>query len=287
VSAGPGFGLRRPREVGALLGDAWRLYRGRFLTFWLIALAVIVPVDLIVSGLGLEQLFKGYDPSPPLEETGIEIGVSYLVTAPLIAAMTTYAVLAADRGELRGAAAPITAGLEAFTPLFGAILLAGAGIVLGLFAFILPAFYLLIRWYFVPQAVVVDGRRGTEALSRSGELVKSSWWRCLGVILLAAIASFLPAQLIQIPALAAADSADSAALALLGGMLARTLTAPFVAIVAVLLYFDLRARKEGAAEPASVSTSAAEPPPGEPPPAHDLDLPEAPAGAPKRDNGGQ
>jgi Membrane domain of glycerophosphoryl diester phosphodiesterase len=282
VSAGPGLGLRRQRDVGALLGDAWRLYRGNFLTFWLIALAVIVPVDLIVSGLGLEQLFKGYDPTPPLEETGIEIGVSYLITAPLIAAMTTFAVMAADTGELRGAGRPITAGLEAFTPLFGAILLAAGGIALGLLAFVLPAFYLLIRWYFVPQAVVVDGRRGTEALARSAELVRSSWWRCLGVILLAAIASFLPAQLIQIPALAAADAADSAALALLGGMLARTLTAPFLAIVAVLLYFDLRARKEGPAAPAQAA--AAPPAPGEAPSAQDLELPEAPAGAPKRDN---
>jgi Membrane domain of glycerophosphoryl diester phosphodiesterase len=284
VSAGPGSGLRRRREVGALLGEAWRLYRRNFLTFWLIALAVIVPVDLIVSGLGLEQLFDGYDPTPPIEQTGIEIGVSYLVTAPLIAAMTTVAVLAAERGELRGAGGPITTGLEAFTPLFGAILLAAAGIALGLLAFVLPAFYLLIRWYFVPQAVVVDGRRGTDALARSSELVKSSWWRCLGVILLAAIASFLPAQLIQIPALAAADAADSAAVALLGGMLARTLTSPYVAIVAVLLYFDLRARKEGEAVAAPASGAA---PAAEAPPAHDLDLPEAPPGAPKRENGEQ
>jgi hypothetical protein len=38
--------------------------------------------------------------------------------------------------------------------------------------FILPGVYLAVRWYFVPQAVVIDGARGPAALTRSGQIVR-------------------------------------------------------------------------------------------------------------------
>src|SRR2546430_16884987 len=71
-------------------------------------------------------------------------------------------------------------GLEAFRPVFGALVIAAAGVVLGLFVFILPGIWLFVRWAFVPQAVVLDGRRGVAALQRSAELVTGSWWRGFG-----------------------------------------------------------------------------------------------------------
>jgi hypothetical protein len=45
------------------------------------------------------------------------------------------------------------------------------------------------------------------------------------------------------PAALLAEAVDLQAVALLGSILAETLTAPFVALVATLLYFDLKARK--------------------------------------------
>jgi hypothetical protein len=268
VSADPRYALRRPREVGAIVGDAFALYRRHFWIFAVIGAVVVVPVNLIVIGLGLEQLFSGYDPTPPVEHQLIELAAAFLLMLPLVTAMTTYALLELDAGKLRGPGGPIMSGLEAFTPLFFSVVLAAAGIVLGLFVFILPGIYVLVRWYFVPQAVVVDGRRSVEALSRSGELVRGYWWRTLGIVLLANVAAIVPASLVQLPFVAGADAADSSGIALAGQIIAMTITWPFTAIAVTLLYFDLRARTEGVSPPS--------PPPPVPEPPRDLDRPEAP-----------
>jgi hypothetical protein len=249
VSARPRVELNRTRDLGALFRDGAGHYLRELPVFLALSAAVVAPVELIVSGIGLEQLSSGYDPSPPAAEQGIQIAVSYLVIVPLVTAMVVHAMLAGDRGEglaagrAVAAGRSISAGLEAFAPVFAAMLIAGAGVALGLLLFIAPGIYLGVRWYFVPQAVVVDGTRNVGALRRSGELVQGSWWRVLAIGLLAGLAAIVPAALVELPFAAAAESADRDALALLGGIVAETITTPFVAIVATLLYFDLRERR--------------------------------------------
>ena len=270
MSADQSPALRRPRAVGALLGDGLRYYTRHFGTFLAIGAAVVVPVYLIVLGLGLEQLFSGYDETPPVSHTVIEFVTTFLIVGPLIVAMSTYALLAADEDRLTGPAVPIAAGLESFTPIFLAVVIAAVGITVALITIVI-GIYLLVRWYFVAQAVVVDRRSGVAALTRSGELVQGSWWRVLGVVLLAAVATLVPAALVQIPFEVGADAADSAALSLAGNIAATALVAPYSAIVATLLYFDLRARKEGvpaASVPAAPAEDGAAPP--------ELERPEAP-----------
>jgi hypothetical protein len=117
------------------------------------------------------------------------------------------------------------------------VLLAGLGVALGL-VLILPGIYLAIRWFFVPQTVVIDGERGPGALRRSGDLVQGSWWRTFGIVLLCQ----LPAVLIGVPFASLAASADRQLFALIGEIVTQTVVAPFVALLATLLYYDLRAR---------------------------------------------
>ena len=93
------------------------------------------------------------------------------------------------------------------------------------------------------QAVVIDNARSTEALRASWRLTNGFWLRTFGVILLANIAAFLPASLVVLPLQALAESADRQAISLAGMILTETLTAPFVALVSTLLFFDLKARR--------------------------------------------
>jgi hypothetical protein len=154
-----------------------------------------------------------------------------------------HALLALADGRRPRTGAAITSGLEAFRPIFLAVVISAAGVLLGFIAFVLPGIWLAVRWYFVPQAVVVDGRRGVGALERSAELVKGQWWRVFGVIIFAVIAAGIPGTLIEIPFNLLANSADSSALALLGQIVASAITAPFEALMLTLLYFDLLARR--------------------------------------------
>jgi hypothetical protein len=235
--------LGRPRDLSALMGDSLRILFRHFGTFMALSAVVVVPVHLIVSGVGLEQLTAGYDSSPSIEETIIPTAVSFLVVAPLIAAICIHALHSVAEGRRPRAGASLVEGFEAFTPIFLAILLAAVGIAAGLLLLIVPGVYVAVRWYFVPQTVVIEGARGPGALSRSWDLTAGFWWRTFGVLVVANLAALVPALLLSAPLAAVAESTDRALWSLVGAIATETLTAPFLALVSTLLYYDLRARQ--------------------------------------------
>jgi hypothetical protein len=238
-----GFELARPRDITALFGDALRVYYSNFGTFLLLAVAIVVPVHLVVSGIGLEQLTADYDDSPPPGELIIPTVVSFLVVVPLITATCIHALRAVAGGGPLGGGKAITAGFEAFAPIFLAIVLAAVGIAIGLVLLVLPGIYLAVRWFFVPQTVVLEEARGPGALRSSGEIVKGFWWRTFGIVILANLAATVPSLLLTVPFAGIAEQSDRAIWSLIGQMLAESITTPFIALLSTLLYFDLRARR--------------------------------------------
>jgi Membrane domain of glycerophosphoryl diester phosphodiesterase len=235
--------LDQPREVGELFRDALSVYGSHLLAYLAIGAAVVLPVQLIVSGLGLEQLSGPYDSSPSTGELGISTAVSFLVIGPLITAICIHSLRSVAGGEGAAPGRSIRAGLEAFTPLFVAMLLAALGVGVGLVALILPGLYLAIRWFFVPQTVVVEDQSGINALVRSGELVRGRWWRTFGIVVLAWVAAQIPSVVVGLPLTSLAASADRQVYALIGESLTQVVASPFVALVSTLLYYDMRARQ--------------------------------------------
>jgi hypothetical protein len=241
--------LARPRDLSALVGDALRVLVRHFGTFLALSAVVVVPVHLIVSGIGLEQLTAGYDSSPSVAETVIPAAVSFLVVAPLINAICIHALHSVAEGSRPRARRSVVEGFEAFTPIFLAVLLAAGGIAAGLLLLIAPGVYVFVRWYFVPQTVVIEGARGPGALSRSWDLTAGFWWRTLGILVVGNLIALLPVVLLAGPLAAVADSTDRALWSLLGTIATETVTAPFLALLSTLLYYDLRARRRQAAMP--------------------------------------
>jgi hypothetical protein len=237
--------LERPRDAGALLRDAFSVYRRHFWTFLAIGAIVVVPSELIVSGVGLDQLSARYDATPSFAEAAIPGAVSYLVVAPLVSAICVFALRSVASGDSPRAREAVIKGFEMFTPLFFAVLLAALGIALGLLL-IVPGIYLFVRWYFVPQVVVMESQQATAALRGSSRLAEGAWWRTFGLIVLVNVAALLAALVIGSPFTAAADSTDRAAWSLAGQILAAVITQPFGALYSTLLYFDLRQRRRGA-----------------------------------------
>jgi hypothetical protein len=235
--------LARPRDLSALVRDALRVLLRHIWTFIALSAVVVVPVHLIISGIGLEQLTARYDSSPTVAETIIPTGVSFLVIAPLINAICIYALHSVAEGGQPRPGRSIVEGFEAFRPIFLAILLAAVGIAAGLLFLILPGIYLAVRWYFVPQAVVIEEARGPGALSGSWRLTDGFWWRTFGILVVGNLVALLPALVLAAPLNAVAESTDRAVWSLIGTMATETLTAPFLALLSTLLYYDLRARR--------------------------------------------
>ena len=150
------------------------------------------------------------------------------------------------RERPRAREALLRPGSTSFAPIFLAVLLAGIGIALGLVLLILPGIYLAVRWYFVPQAVVVDGRAGHR---RPRAFAASSCAGAGGAP--SGCSSWQPGRAApggcSSPRFGASPRAPTAQSGRSWARsLAETITAPFVALFSTLLYYDLRARRRAA-----------------------------------------
>ena len=248
------------RGLGAILGDSMRLYFRHFPTFVAVGLSVVVPVEVIVSGVGLSRFGSGFEEPKP-EESAITLVAHGLVTTPLVSAMTVFMVLALARGEVPGARGVIQAGLDLFRPVFWPVAMAiaavvsVAGICIALTAgvdqsfglLVLIPIYLVVRWYFVPHAVVAGEERGLSALRASWRLTRGWVLRAGGILLLGGLLLGIAGQVAAVPLLAVAEGTESGVVLVLYSALAQGLAAPALALVSVLLYFDLRSRAGAAA----------------------------------------
>jgi len=134
-------------------------------------------------------------------------------------------------------------------------LLAGVGAI----AAIMLTIWFSIMFRMVGPAVVLEREGPAQALARSWRLVRGSFWRVLGITLLAGLIVLVTAGVLQIPfgLLAAAAGGGNSLLpstggnvasiliSAVGGVVAGAVARPISAGVAVLLYVDLRMRREG------------------------------------------
>jgi len=128
---------------------------------------------------------------------------------------------------------------------FGALLLTWLVIGLGLVACIVPGVYLSLGYALVPAALMIEGVRGTQAMSRSWQLAQGHMLRIFVVLFLSQLLSGIVAQILQLPALFFGPTQTGfIAQGILAGV-AQGLVTPIPVIALVLLYYDIRVRKEG------------------------------------------
>jgi hypothetical protein len=134
-------------------------------------------------------------------------------------------------------------------------LLAGVGAI----AAIVLTSWFSIMFRMAGPAVVLEQEGPAQALARSWRLVRGSFWRVLGITLLAGLIVLVTAGVLQVPfGLLAAmagggnsllpstgGNAASILISAVGGVVAGAVARPISAGVAVLLYVDLRMRREG------------------------------------------
>lgn len=239
MSTGGGPEVDRPRTIGELLREGFALLAGRPLAFIAVGFAFTAPIELVVSGVGLEQLTGRYVEKLQPIEVVVGTLTSYVLVTPLITVGCAMLVV----GAAPTAGRALVQTMESSTPLLLAAIAAAAGVAIGLFLLIIPGLYLAVRWFLFPQAVALEGRSGVAPLRRSGELTEGNWFRAAGILLLANLIALLPGGLITIPFAALALEIDREWPVLAGQILGEAITAPIVAVIATLLFFDLRARQ--------------------------------------------
>jgi hypothetical protein len=130
--------------------------------------------------------------------------------------------------------------LRAVTPVIGQLIVvafvAALGVLVGLFLIIVPGLILLTLWSVAAPVVVLERPPGLRALARSRELVSGNGWQVFGVILVLDLLLAIVAGGLEIAASSAGTGAGIVVTVVLS-----VLTAPFAALAAAVLYFELRA----------------------------------------------
>jgi hypothetical protein len=235
--------LPRPLGIGEILSTAFRLYQRHWRTLLAIAAVVVVPLTLLQYLLGDWIRTRGEVTSLQQVSTATwAVGAAGLVAG--LAGLLMYLVLT---GAITRAVAAEDPSLEqsyrfGFHRLGSVLLvsvLVGLATIAGLILFIIPGIWIGVRLAVSVEALVVEGRRGTQAMGRSWELVGGHWWHAFGALVVAGLLTGVVNAVITTPFNNTGWFVQAVAAAV-----ATVITMPYSVLVGVLLYLDLRARKE-------------------------------------------
>ncbi len=136
--------------------------------------------------------------------------------------------------------------LGAVTPVFWQLvavaIVAAVGVAIGLVLLVIPGLILMTIWFVAAPVVVLERPGVFAALRRSQELVAGNGWQVFGVIFLLVIMVVMVGSVIEL----GAESAGAAA-GLVAWVVVGILAAPFSALAAAVLYFQLRGPQVSAA----------------------------------------
>lgn len=227
----------RAMSFAEILDTGFQLLRNHFTLLVGLSLVMYAPIGLL--SVVLEIL-------PPAESMSaaaialalIPLALAVVVAAPIVAAAITHAVGALYLGDEVTFEGALRAALSILLPLMGTSILAYLAIFAGFLLLVVPGVYLAFAFFLLWQVMVLEGVFGIAAMRRSHELMKGNMLRALGVLLISAVivgvvSSGLQLVLSIVPVLGA-----------LGSALAQAVSNVFTTAVAVVLYFEIRCRKE-------------------------------------------
>jgi hypothetical protein len=259
--------LPRPLGIGEILSTAFQLYRRHWRTLLAIAAVVVVPLTLLQYLLAAlvrtqaEVTRNGVVVETPTWAVGF-YGLLAVLAGILMYLVLTGAITRAVAAEVAGedpsleqsyrfgfhrlGSVLVVSILVGLATLGGLILLLIPGIYIGgrileliPLLYLIPGIYIGVRLAVSIEALVVEDRRGTEAMGRSWGLVGGHWWHAFGTLLVAWLLIGVVNAVITAPFGATNWFVQGVAAAV-----ATVVTLPYGVLVGVLLYLDLRARKE-------------------------------------------
>lgn len=253
MMGGPQGGIP-PKTVGDILSAAFNIYKANASKLVLVIALVVVPLSLI-GALFFGVVFAperievgGTGSGVVVDYAGRSWGANLLVAsigaliAIIISAILQAAILRAAAQATIGDPVDVEASYRYGFKRLGSVillsLLVGLIVAVGFILLIVPGIIFLVFLSASIPVLIVENRRGTEAMSRSWNLVKGHFWHALVVILVAALIVGVVSGIIG------AIGGDNWFVRWIFTSIAQIVTAPFAALVSVLLYLDLRARSE-------------------------------------------
>jgi hypothetical protein len=254
-SAGGG-GQIPQRGVGDIISTAFDIYKANATNLLTIVAIVVVPLSFIgafltgvvfapdkIESIAITgETIEISDTSFGLAVGGAIVGalIAVVISAVLQAAIMRGAALASV-GDPLDVEASYRYGFRRLGSVILISLLVGIAVAIGFVLFVIPGLFLLVKFAVSIPALVVEDRRGTDAMSRSWNITKGFFWHVVGVMVVAWLVTFVVSLVIGA---IGAIFGDLWLIRWIFSAASQILTAPFTALVTVLLYVDLRARSE-------------------------------------------
>src|SRR5215510_1162366 len=214
-----------------VLTEAWDLYRRFASHFLLISFVIYVITAAVVALLSLAGV------GGAIVGAIMSFAAIYVVQASLIKAVQDVrdGRVDLDLGQTVQAAGPF------ILPVIGASILASIGIAIGFFLLIVPGLILLTYWCLIVPLIVIGGAGVFDSFGHSMQTVRGYAWRVFGTyvlvfLILIAFAIVLGFVLILLPLWLRS---------FVNNLVTGTLIAPFLALVATLIYYRLTAAHAG------------------------------------------
>jgi hypothetical protein len=250
----------RPMGVGEVLDGGIRLARGNYRILVLTAAWGLVPLVVIgaiinLLGGGTQQIVATIVRNPALALVFFVLGIAGFIMFSLSYVAVTLACSRLITGET--APEDLRAGVLYRLALgrLGAyvLLLILYGILAVPLIILFPlGIFLVVRWSVSSIALVIERAGPLASLGRSWDLTRGSWWHTLGAFVVGSILLII-VDYVALAIFAAIGAAFSfagvtligAILTSIANLLASLLTTPFSLAIYVVLYYELRARREG------------------------------------------
>ncbi len=248
----------RPLEIGDLLDETFRMYRRHFLLFAGISALLAIP-SAASSGFNVFAVFGTlFQPTAQFNDTTyIESQLAQIVALIINLALlpfglgaVTYAACESALGRRVTAGAVFRAVLRRYFPLLGFFLLI---VVMAIVFCLIPLWiWIWVNWIAVVPMMFVENIGLGAAMSRSWRLVAGRWWRTFLIVFLLAVLTYVVRTALVafavVPVAVASLFLSSYILLGIAGainVIVDALVNPVLQIAVVLIYFDLRVRREG------------------------------------------
>jgi hypothetical protein len=250
----------RPLEIGDLLDETFRIYRRHFLLFAGISVILAIP-SAGLAGYSFFSLFSSVFQASSATQAPdfntflpalVVLAIGYLVNlllAPFTAAAVIYAACESAQGRPVTIWGALRGVLHRYFAIFGYLFLIG---LMAVMFCLLPLWiWIWVGWVAVLPIMFVENASLGQAMGRSWRLIQGRWWRTFLILFLVLLIWYfagiaLEAFLSLANYLIGILVSGYVALAIAQGAaeIVHALVTPLVQIAIVLIYFDLRVRRE-------------------------------------------
>jgi len=255
----------RSMSLGEILDTGFSIVRNHFVS--IVGIAAVVYIPLALLGAAFPTLKPGAPPSPAVLVGLLVGGLGFLLLSPIGTVAITYLIGELYQGRSTTIGGAFRQALSILLPLLGTTLLSGLmillacvlllvpvilgtligkslggiGVVLSVLLFLasgLPAVWVALGFIVLSQVMIFERIFGTAGINRSLWLMRGNRLRALGVLILGFIVAFVLGFAFHL-----ASGVVPYAGPIASG-LASAIGNAFIAAVTVVLYFDIRCRKE-------------------------------------------